>query len=95
MALSAILPLIITLTGLFYQDMAGTAMGVIKTAIPLGGIVLPFLISLTVGYVSFQASLLLFPLAYLLAFAILFFEIQSQRVVKGQTSWVVDQSRGQ
>jgi FHS family glucose/mannose:H+ symporter-like MFS transporter len=73
LALSAILPLIITLAGLLYQEMAGTVLGVIKTAIPVGGILLPFLISIITRYASFQVSLLLFPLACLLAFGILFF----------------------
>jgi fucose permease len=73
LAMSAILPLIITLAGLLYHEMAGTVLGVIKTAIPVGGILLPFLISITTQYASFQVSLLLFPLACLLAFGILFF----------------------
>lgn len=73
LALSAILPLIITLAGLLYQEMAGTVLGVIKTAIPVGGILLPFLISITTQYASFQVSLLLFPLACLLAFGVLCF----------------------
>jgi fucose permease len=90
LALSAILPLIITLAGLLYQEMAGTALGIIKTAIPLGGIVLPFLVALTAQNVSFQVSLLLFPLACLLAFGILFFEIQPYKVTRGETSWSVD-----
>jgi fucose permease len=74
LALSAVLPLIITLAGLLYREMAGTAMGVIKAAIPIGGILLPFLMSIIAEYISFQLSLLLFPLACLLALAILFFK---------------------
>jgi fucose permease len=72
LALSAILPLIISLAGLLYQEMAGTAMGIIKTAIPVGGILLPFLMSMLAQYASFQVSLLLFPLAFMLALAILY-----------------------
>jgi fucose permease len=72
LALSAILPLIISLAGLLYQEMAGTAMGVIKTAIPVGGILLPFLMSMLAQYLSFQVSLLLLPLALLFALAILY-----------------------
>ncbi|MBE7550722.1 MAG: MFS transporter [Anaerolineales bacterium] len=88
LALSAILPLIITLTGLLYQEMAGTAMGVIKTAIPVGGIVLPFLISVVTQYGSFQLSLALFPLAFLLAFGVLFWEIQPQ--ARREKAWSMD-----
>jgi FHS family glucose/mannose:H+ symporter-like MFS transporter len=90
LALSAILPLIITLTGLLYQDMAGTALGVIKTAIPLGGILLPFLISVLAQYTSFQLSLLLFPLAFLLSFGILFFEFRYGQVAQTEKSWSVE-----
>ena len=90
LALSAILPLIITLAGLLYQEMAGTALGIIKTAIPLGGILLPFFMSVMTQYASFQVSLLLFPLAFLLAFGVLFFEIQHRKLSKGEKSWVLD-----
>jgi len=90
LALSAILPLFITLAGLLYQEMAGTALGIIKTAIPLGGILLPFFMSVMTQYASFQVSLLLFPLAFLLAFGVLFFEIQHRKLSKGEKSWVLD-----
>lgn len=90
LSLSAILPLIITLAGLLYPGMAGTALGVIKTALPIGGILLPFLMSLVAEYGSFQLSLLLFPLACLLAFAVLFWEIKSHQVARSAASWSVD-----
>lgn len=90
LALSAILPLIITLAGLLFPDMAGTALGIIKTAMPIGGIVLPFLMSLVAEYGSFQLSLLLFPLACLLAFGILFWEIQPHKATRSATSWSLD-----
>jgi predicted MFS family arabinose efflux permease len=90
LALSAILPLIITLAGLLYREMAGTALGVIKTAISVGGILLPFLMSLLTQYASFQFSLSLFPLAFLLAFGVLFFEIQPHKITQGEQSWSVD-----
>lgn len=86
LSLSAILPLIITLAGLLHPTMAGTALGVIKTALPIGGILLPFLMSLVAEYGSFQLSLLLFPLACLLAFGILFWEIQPHKAEQN-TSW--------
>jgi len=90
LSLSAILPLIITLAGLLYPGMAGTALGVIKTALPIGGILLPFLMSLVAEYGSFQLSLLLFPLACLLAFAVLFWEIKPHQVARSTASWSVD-----
>ncbi len=76
LAISALLPLMITLAGLLYKDMAGTVLGTIKVAAPLGGIVIPFLMSLIARYGSLQISLILFPLAFLLAFLILFLEIR-------------------
>jgi predicted MFS family arabinose efflux permease len=90
LALSAILPLIITLAGLLYQEMAGTALGIIKTAIPLGGILLPFLMSLIAQYASFQISLLLFPLFFLLALGVLFFQFQPHKVSQVEKSWSVE-----
>jgi fucose permease len=83
LAISAILPLLLTLAGLLYQEMAGTAMGILKAAIPVGGILLPFLMSMLAQYVSFQVSLLIFPLAFLLALGVLFFEIQPRKVLQG------------
>ena len=68
---SALLPLIFTLAGLLYQEVAGTVMGTIKIAIPIGGILIPFMISIIAKYTSFQVSLLVFPLAYLSGFFLL------------------------
>lgn len=76
-SISAILPLIITLAGQLYPEMAGTVIGSIKIAIPIGGILLPFLMSLVARYASLQAALFIFPLALLLAFSILLLEIKN------------------
>jgi FHS family glucose/mannose:H+ symporter-like MFS transporter len=62
MTLSALLPLIITLAGLMYKDFAGTVLGIIKIAIPIGGILFPFLLSMITRFSSFKMSLWLFPL---------------------------------
>lgn len=72
LALSAIIPLIITWAGLIYSHMAGTVLGTIKVAIPFGGIVLPFLMSVITRQASLAAALLLFPLAALLGLVLLF-----------------------
>jgi len=71
-SLSATLPLIITLAGLKFKHMAGTVMGAVKVAIPLGGIVIPALMSAVTGAASFQVSLLLFPLSFLIGFGLLY-----------------------
>ena len=76
LSLSALLPLMITLAGLLYAEMAGMVLGVIKVAAGLGGILLPFLMSLVAKYASLQVSLLLFPIAFLLAFALMAVEMR-------------------
>jgi predicted MFS family arabinose efflux permease len=76
LTLSALLPLMITLAGLRYKDMAGTVLGIIKVAAGLGGVLIPFFMSLIAKYLSLQVSLLLFPAAFLLAFFMLFLEIR-------------------
>jgi MFS family permease len=69
--ISSLLPLIITLTGTMYRDMSGTALGIVKLAIPVGGIVVPFIVSLVSRYASFQVALGLFPLLAILGFLVL------------------------
>ena len=76
-SLSALLPLLLTMAGLMYRQMAGTVLGLIKIALPLGGILTPFLISAISRYASFQAALLVFPLSFLIAF-ILFLTIRKR-----------------
>jgi predicted MFS family arabinose efflux permease len=61
--ISALLPLIITQAGLQYLSRAGTALGIIKFAIPIGGTLIPFLLSLLVKFTSFRTSLVIFPVA--------------------------------
>ena len=68
---SSLLPLIITLTGTLYRDMSGTALGIVKIAIPVGGIVVPFIVSLVSRFASFQAALGIFPLLALLGFLVI------------------------
>ena len=60
-AISVIFPLTITLAGLKYVEMSGMAMGIIKLGIPVGGIIVPLMISLFVQAASFKAALVLLP----------------------------------
>ena len=60
--ISVIFPLIIALSGLKYPEMAGTVMGIIKLGIPVGGIIVPLMLSTLVQATSFKASLVIFPL---------------------------------
>ena len=55
-SISALLPFMITLAGLFYSEMAGTVLGFIKVAAGIGGILLPLFMSLVAKAASFQAS---------------------------------------
>jgi ACS family hexuronate transporter-like MFS transporter len=75
-SLSALLPLILTLAGLLYPDIAGTVLGTIKVAAGLGGILLPFFMSLIANSASLQMSLLVLPVASLLSLFMLFLEIR-------------------
>jgi MFS family permease len=67
LTVSSLLPLLITLTGFLYKDMSGTALGIVKLGIPVGGILIPFVLSLLTRYFSFKTSLLLFPLIALVS----------------------------
>lgn len=69
---SALLPLMLTQASLLYPEIAGTVMGSIKVAIPLGGIMVPFLMSVLVNYFGFEFSLIIFPLSALLAFILIY-----------------------
>ena len=68
LTLSALLPLVLTFAGLLYEEMAGTALGAVKIAIPIGGIVPLLIMSLIASKISLQASLIVFPISFLLGF---------------------------
>lgn len=76
-SLSAIFPLIISFAGQEYPEMAGTVIGSIKVAIPIGGILLPFLMSLITSQATFQLALAVFPLSLLVAFFVLYLGFRS------------------
>ena len=61
LSFSSLLPFTIALAGLLHREIAGTAMGVVKLAIPVGGIVVPIIISLLSRFLSFGAALALLP----------------------------------
>ena len=72
LSISALLPLMLAKAGLIYNEMAGTVLGSIKVAIPIGGILIPFAMSNLVKYWSFSLSLIIFPLSLLLAFILIY-----------------------
>lgn len=71
-AISIVFPLVITLTGFKYPDLSGTALGIIKLGIPVGGILLPFLISILASTFSFRVSLALFPVFALVGLVLVY-----------------------
>ncbi|UCD42828.1 MAG: MFS transporter [Chloroflexota bacterium] len=86
LSLSAVLPLILTQAGLLYKEMAGTVLGSIKVAIPIGGILVPFLMSTLIRFSSFEVSLILFPLSVLLAFLLIYFVSPGRSKVRQPSS---------
>jgi len=62
MSISCVLPLLVTLAGRLYSDMSGTALGILKLGIPLGGIVVPLVLSMMARWTTFAVSLGIFPL---------------------------------
>ena len=78
-ASSANLPLIIALAGIMYRDMSGTVMGIVKIAIPTGGIVVPFLLSLLTASAPLQSALMLLPAVSLSALLLLVFSRRAFR----------------
>ncbi len=80
-SLSALLPMIFTFAGLKYPESAGTVLGAIKVAIPIGGIVLPLLMSIIARNSSFQISLIVYPISLLFAFFLLFIGIRGESLI--------------
>lgn len=65
-AAGPMLPLAIAAAGLRYRHAAGTAMGIVKVAIPVGGVAIPGLVGLVSDAASFTIALSLLPVAALL-----------------------------
>lgn len=71
LTLSAVFPLILSLAGIIYKEMAGTVLGIIKMGIPFGGIIIPLILAMISRYYSFRLSLLVFPFFSFVSFIIL------------------------
>jgi len=82
LTLSAIFPLMLSLAGLYYPNIAGMVLGTIKVAIPIGGILLPFLLALLANYSSFKSALILFPLAGMLGLVLTYFQFKSLKKIE-------------
>ncbi len=70
-SISALLPLLLTSGGLMYKEISGTVLGLIKIAIPLGGILVPFVMSVVARYSSFETSLFVFPVCFVISFILI------------------------
>ncbi|HVO39917.1 MAG TPA: MFS transporter [Spirochaetia bacterium] len=68
---SSLFPLSITITGFLFPDISGTAIGVVKLAVPVGGIFIPLVIAGISRMLSLELSLLIFPLLSLLGLAVI------------------------
>ena len=86
LSISTLLPLMLTQAGLLYTEIAGTVLGSIKVAIPLGGILIPFLMSTLVRYSSFGAALIVLPLSFLLAFVLIYLTTYSKSRLQQPTA---------
>jgi len=73
LTVSSLLPLIITFAGLKYSEMTGTVLGIIKIGIAIGGILIPFILSIVSKYGSLRASLAIYPLSGAVSFCLLYF----------------------
>jgi fucose permease len=64
-SLSAQLPLILSYAGLAHRGMTGTVLGAVKTGIPIGGVVIPLLVTTFTTTSSFAAALWVLPISLL------------------------------
>ena len=71
-AISALFPLLIAYGGILYKEIPGTVLGIIKLALPMGGILFPLALSLVTVHASLETSLWMFPVIALAGFFILF-----------------------
>ncbi|MFW6291900.1 MAG: MFS transporter [Spirochaetota bacterium] len=69
LTVAPLLPLTIATAGLRYRHVAGSAMGLVKLSIPVGGIVIPGLIGIMSDVVTFAAALYLIPASAILIVA--------------------------
>jgi fucose permease len=84
LTMSALLPLILAYAGARYREMAGTVMGAIKVAFPIGGAITPFLIGLASAAFSLQAALMILPLSMAVGFVLALPVAASARVAPAE-----------
>jgi MFS family permease len=72
LSISVLFPLVITLAGTLKNKDTALMLSFIKMAIPIGGVVVPFFLSVLIQLFSFEVSLLFFPFICLLGFVLFF-----------------------
>jgi fucose permease len=70
LVITNLLPLLISISGKRFPDSPATAMGILKLGIPIGGVVIPFLLSAATQAFSLQVGLFVFPLTALIGFLV-------------------------
>lgn len=84
LSVSALLPLILAYAGLAFPHMAGTVMGAVKIAIPVGGILTALLLSALTALASFEAALLAMPAGLFLGLLLLAWLSRTQPASAGR-----------
>jgi fucose permease len=84
LTMSALLPLILAYAGARYREMAGTVMGAIKVAFPIGGAITPFLIGLAAAAFSLQAAVMILPFSMAMGFVLALPVAASTRVATAE-----------
>jgi fucose permease len=64
-SMSAQLPLILSYAGLAHREMTGTVLGAVKTGIPIGGVIIPLLVTTFTATAGFSVALWVLPLGLL------------------------------
>ena len=72
LTMSGALPLVIATVGLVYREVSGTAVGLMKLAIPTGGIVVPLVLAAVAEVLPLPSALMLIPLLFLIGGILLF-----------------------
>jgi len=85
---SVIFPLIITLAGLRFPEMAGTAMSFIKLGIPIAGIISPVVLSLLSRYTGFASALFIFPTVGAIGFVLSLMNRKKLALDTGKTTGI-------
>lgn len=83
-SLSAQLPLILSYAGLAHREMTGAVLGAVKTGIPIGGVVIPLLVTTFTATGSFAAALWVLPLGLLTGLILLSLPVVPSQIASSE-----------